>query len=1004
MQRLTWIFLITMVAASVGLVVSEAADAIVIEGPEQGRVNIALPDGGLPPVIGAANIQLLRTTKDKPELAEGEGWTYAHHMDLAVWKGRLYAAWGMCPKDEDSPPYKILYATSSDGVSWTAPSDLFPRTVSWACRFYFGRALNGRMLAFCRGKNPQDATPGSTASVLVREIGADHQLGDVYTLVQPSDNLPPVFTNSADAGFVQACRQILDNHPLLEQQDYGMFLPVDQRIGWEANPPNQYGLVAGKAFCFYHREDGAFIGLSKMGFVTVTLDNGTNWSYPVIPPTLVAGAAKVWGQRTANGRYALVYNPAPDHITRRPLVVLNGEDGIRFGNMRVVHGECPRQRYQGTYKDPGPQYVRGLAEWSDDGSLPDRQALWMIYSQSKEDIWISRVPLPLLSNASTYPEDAFEQNLNPALVDGWNTYSPRWAPVRVVAETASATNHCLQLQDGDPYDYARAVRVFPASTAVTARLRVKPLQTDASLEIELADDAGKRPIRLSLTSDGRVVAVDGGSSRDLGSFAAGSWLALVLRGGANDFEITVNGTSSGRLSFAEPGGPLQRVSLRTGPWRGIGDGNFVVSGTDVPASNPAVFLVDDFAVHPTDSDDDGMRDWQEIIAGTDPSDATSSLRMAVPSRTSSGTILSWRSVTNRTYGLERSTNLLSIPVFMGIVSNLAGQGEWTFYTDGSASALGTCFYRVTVSAAPVNVSGSELWDGTANPHVAEGVTLTTEEINGRAYQVYTLGRGLSIHASGVITLGAANICLRFPPGSGGLSLEGAINLNRGTRSFAPINYFRLEMNDNNIAGAGDFIVDPGVNDCLATEIRGTGDVSFDEYRVSGSDFGTGGQLDVQIGGAFEARNLFGFDSADSGNRGRDFAIRARSIVVRGDILTYAGRTASPAVGGGNVILAALAYPAFDSSSALNTLSNAVTMRGQINANAAWGDAYDGSIAATGVVVTLTGPFNVPDSNTRAPEFRTGLPQYGKTAADFFIDQSTDARTYGATNDVQWGTQ
>ena len=70
-----------------------AADPIVIQGPEQAQLDLSLPDGGLPPVPGVQNIQVFRASRDKPDLADGKGWTYNHHVDMAVWNGRLYVAW-----------------------------------------------------------------------------------------------------------------------------------------------------------------------------------------------------------------------------------------------------------------------------------------------------------------------------------------------------------------------------------------------------------------------------------------------------------------------------------------------------------------------------------------------------------------------------------------------------------------------------------------------------------------------------------------------------------------------------------------------------------------------------------------------------------------------------------------------------------------------------------------------------------------------------------------------
>ncbi len=92
-----------------------------------------------------------------------------------------------------------------------------------------------------------------------------------------------------------------------------------------------------------------------MAFVTISEDEGKTWSKPVNPPTLIVGAAKIWGQRTSDGRFAAVYNPS--RSKRYPLVLVHGDDGKEFRDMRVVHGEFPYLRYPGLYKDIGPQYV-----------------------------------------------------------------------------------------------------------------------------------------------------------------------------------------------------------------------------------------------------------------------------------------------------------------------------------------------------------------------------------------------------------------------------------------------------------------------------------------------------------------------------------------------------------------------------------------------------------------------------------------------------------------------
>ena len=96
------------------------------------------------------------------------------------------------------------------------------------------------------------------------------------------------------------------------------------------------------------------------------------------------------GQRLGDDRYVLVYDP--HEKIRFPLVLLSSGDGITFSDPRVVHGELPSLRYPGKNKSPGASYVRGLSMWSDDGSR-GADALWLLYSVNKEEIWLSRVPL-----------------------------------------------------------------------------------------------------------------------------------------------------------------------------------------------------------------------------------------------------------------------------------------------------------------------------------------------------------------------------------------------------------------------------------------------------------------------------------------------------------------------------------------------------------------------------------------------------------------------------------
>ena len=101
-----------------------------------------------------------------------------------------------------------------------------------------------------------------------------------------------------------------------------------------------------------------------------------------------------------------------------------------------------------------------------------------------------------------------------------------------------------------------------------------------------------------------------------------------------------------------------------------------------------------------DLDGDGMNNWQEWIAGTNPTNAASVLKMYSPTNRPAGLVVSWQVVSNRTYYLQRATNLVGPGAFIIIASNLTKQAKSIQFTDTTATAQAPRFYRVGVQTSP----------------------------------------------------------------------------------------------------------------------------------------------------------------------------------------------------------------------------------------------------------------------------------------------------------------
>ncbi len=561
-------------------------------------------DGKLPHAVGVHHYQAFRANRTHPSEGGEAGWTYNHQPYLAYWKGKFYYQYLSDLIAEHDPPGRTLLMTSEDGRHWSNPIVIFPEydlpeikgedyiipagtKAVMHQRMGFYAAPNGRLLT--SGFYGYCATPrhspnaGNGLGRVIREIYADGTLGPIYFIRynrhagwnEKNTNFP-FYKTSKDKGFIQACESLLKDRLITLQwweEDRGKdgFYVIDpgEVAGadyFSANVVTSKG--SGKAFCFYERPDGVIVGLWKNQYSALTPDKGKTWTKIAQNKTLWTCGAKTWGQRTDDGRYAIVHNQSATRRNRFPMIVITSDDGHIFDDMLCLSGEVPLRRYRGIHKNIGTQYFRGIMPGNGN---PSGDEMWIVYSVNKEEMWIARVTVPITGKVEEHLFEDFEGANSEMDLTDWNLHIPTWAPIRIVDDPVSKTK-CLELLDEEPYDYALAERIFPESKSVEINFRInaKDVRQGHALEIEVQNQQGTRPMCLRL--DNEWLAADHRKVDPMPVLIqSNQWydVKLNLNCESQKYDVFLDGKlAMADIPFAEAVSSLERIVFRTGPYRG----------------------------------------------------------------------------------------------------------------------------------------------------------------------------------------------------------------------------------------------------------------------------------------------------------------------------------------------------------------------------------------------------------------------------------------------------
>jgi len=308
------------------------------------------------------------------------------------------------------------------------------------------------------------------------------------------------------------------------------------------------------------------VGLWKT-HTALSPDGGKTWTPIVRMPTLWDVNGKIWAQRTADGRYALSHTQSATRRNRFPLVVMTGDDGRDFDDMLVVHGETSPMRYQGMNKNIGPNYIRGIITGN---GTPPEDKFWLTYSMNKEDIWVTNVRVPIRGTVAEPVRDDFDSVATGGDLDLWNFHSPLWAPVQVAADPIDPRNHVLELRDRDPWEYAKAIRMFPAASRVAVEFRAMLAQAGPGLlEIEVQSAVGERGLRLRIDPEWLSFDLLKGDA-DSARWTPGRWhsIRLEIDASKGTYDCLLDGRKVATgVQLQENVRELQRLEFRTGAWR-----------------------------------------------------------------------------------------------------------------------------------------------------------------------------------------------------------------------------------------------------------------------------------------------------------------------------------------------------------------------------------------------------------------------------------------------------
>jgi hypothetical protein len=349
-------------------------------------------DLGLSPVPDAQTVTIFRPGDHDDHFSNG--------VVLVPFKGRLYAQWQSSPSDEDSPDTWVAYASSDDGLHWSAPRVLAPRGQRGRMHSSGGWWTDGRTLVAYINVWPTGFQSGEGGYAEYR-LSRDGRRWSRPKRVMGPGRAPVDGIIEQDPHALGGGRLVTAFHtrpglivaPFYTDDALGLRGWTRGRIELSPNDGKSSRELEPSLFLRDHCAVMVFRDQQETfrQLASSSCDRGESWSTPTLT-NMPDSRAKQSAGNLPDGTAFLVNAPRASR-SRVPLALTLSRDGRVFDRSFLLRGTRDLQplRYAGRYKRPGYHYPKSVI-WNDH--------LYVSYATNKEDVELTRVPLKRIVDAT----------------------------------------------------------------------------------------------------------------------------------------------------------------------------------------------------------------------------------------------------------------------------------------------------------------------------------------------------------------------------------------------------------------------------------------------------------------------------------------------------------------------------------------------------------------------------------------------------------------------------